>query len=59
MATWNGAAVSVVQALTVACPNCQSPIDEHCTRPTDFGRVPVMFAHLARETAYLERDLDA
>lgn len=47
---------SIAQALTVACPSCLSPAEQHCTRPTDNSRVEVMWVHYARETAYVNRD---
>lgn len=33
---------------TVPCPSCQAPAGQPCTRPTDNGRVPVTYMHMAR-----------
>lgn len=35
--------------MLVGCPNCMSPIGFPCSQPTDDGRRPVAWFHLARE----------
>jgi len=44
--------VTRAQAHTVACPNCYAQPGKPCTQPTDTGRTPVQWVHLAREAAY-------
>lgn len=36
---------------SVPCPACQAKAGEKCTAPTDTGRRPVEWVHLAREVA--------
>lgn len=44
------------RAYFYACPNCQSPVGEKCTQPTDTGRKPVSFIHSARLRLVEEAD---
>lgn len=46
--------VTVAQAQTVVCPNCNAQPDRPCTQPTDTGRTNVSWVHLARESAYMK-----
>lgn len=48
-------AVTVAQAQTEVCENCNAQQGQPCTQPTDTGRKPVAWVHLAREAAYTRR----
>jgi hypothetical protein len=47
-----------VNPKTVPCPACQAPGGEPCTAPTDTGRRPVNWFHLAREDEVREQELN-
>ena len=50
----------MAEPLTVACTNCHAQPGQPCTQPTDAGRRPVPWFHLAREADAKETyDLDA
>lgn len=44
--------VTVAQAQTMDCENCNAKPGEPCTQPTDTSRKPVAWVHLTREEAY-------
>lgn len=46
-----GTSRNAAAARTVTCPNCQSGPGQLCTQPTDTGRRPVGWVHLARHDA--------
>lgn len=44
--------ITVAQAQTEVCENCNAQAGQPCTQPTDTGRKPVAWVHLIREDAY-------
>lgn len=47
-----GTSRNTAAARTMTCPACQSGPGQLCTQPTDTGRRPVGWVHLARHAAY-------
>ena len=44
--------ITIQQAQSVQCPNCNAQPNQPCTQPTNHGRKPVSWVHLTRESAY-------
>ena len=44
--------VTVAQAQTMWCDNCNAQPGKPCTQPADNGRKPVAWVHLARTAAF-------
>lgn len=50
--------VTIAQAQTVSCPNCNARPGEPCNVPTETGRRDVGWVHLSREAAYGDRSAE-
>lgn len=44
--------ITIQQAQSVQCPNCNAQPGTPCTQPTNTTRKPVGWVHLTRESAY-------
>lgn len=49
--------VTVAQAQTMTCPNCNVQPGQPCTQPIDNGRKPVSWVHLVRAEVYRTKNI--